>query len=409
MKMKTNLLAASIAAVGLASAINVQADAFTDAMKGSTTEVSFRLRSETVNQDLASGATKDDSATANTLKTRLSYASGSLAGFSVVAEIDNVSALSETDYKDNSSTSSRNDANAQVIADHEYTDVNQAYAQYQGFDTTVKVGNQRILLDNQRHVGGVGFRQDEATFDAISVTNKSLPNTTIFAAAINNRHTITGGETLEDIELVNVNYKMSEALSATAYAYQISNLTPPNTAIDVDFETFGARFTGAAGPALYEAEFATQTKETPTAEFDTTYYNISLGAKFAGVTAKVGQEVMSSDDGGAAFSTPLGTNHAFNGWTDTFLGGIGNAGTVDTYANVATMVAGVKLVGQYHNYATDEGSEKAGNEFGFLVAKKFNNYGVSLKASQYQATDFAKANLSKVDTTKVWLTGEAKF
>ncbi len=405
MKMKTNLLAASIAAVGLASSINVQADAFTDAMKGSTTEVSFRLRSESVDQDLASGATKDDSATANTLKSRLTFTSGAFNGFSVVAEIDNVSALSETDYADKSATSSRTPKESQVIADHEYTDVNQAYAQYQGFDTTVKVGNQRILLDNQRHVGGVGFRQDEATFDAISVTNKSVPNTTIFAAAINNRHTITGGETLEDIELLNVNYKMSDALSATAYAYQIANFEGNDT----DFETLGARFTGSTGPAIYEAEYATQTKETATADFDTTYYNVAVGAKFAGVTAKVGQEVMGSDDGKAGFATPLGTNHAFNGWSDTFLGGIGNAGTVDTYASVVTKVAGIKLVGQYHNYKTDEGSEKAGNEFGFLVAKKFNNYGVSLKASQYEATDYAKANLDKVDTTKVWLTGEAKF
>lgn len=403
MKLKTNLLAASIAAVGLASAINVQAASFTEAMKDSKTTVSFRLRSETVDQDVDT----DESATANTLKTRLTYASGSLAGFSVVAEVDNVSALSETDYNDKSSTTSRTDG--RVIADHEYTDVNQAYVQYAGFDSTVKVGNQRILLDNQRHVGGVGFRQDEATFDAVSVTNKSLPNTTIFAAAINNRHTITGGETLEDINLLNVNYKMGKMLSATAYAYQVNNLTPAGTTIDVDFETFGARFTGASGPAIYEAEYATQTRETPTADFDTTYYNISVGAKFAGVTAKVGQEVMSSDDGDAAFATPLGTNHKFNGWTDTFLGGIGNAGTVDTYASVVTKVAGVKLVGQYHNYTTDEGSEKAGNEFGFVVAKKFGTYGASLKASQYEATDYAENTLSKVDTTKVWLTGTAKF
>ena len=404
MKMKTNLLAASIAAVGLASAINVQADAFTDAMKGSTTEVSFRLRSESVDQDLASGATKDDSATANTLKSRLTYTSGAFNGFSVVAEIDNVSALSETDYADLSSTSSKSKTNAQVIADHEYTDVNQAYAQYQGFDTTVKVGNQRILLDNQRHVGGVGFRQDEATFDAISVTNKSLPNTTIFAAAINNRHTITGGETLEDIELVNVNYKMSDALSATAYAYLIAN-----TAIGTntgDINTYGARFTGSVGPAIYEAEYATQKQEADTGgEAEPTYYNVALGAKFAGVTATLGQESLGSDDGDSAFATPLGTNHKFLGWTDVFLTGAGANGIVDTYVSAVTTVAGVKLVGQYHSFESDNDSVDLGNEFGFVVAKKFNNYGVDLKASQYSASDES----GNVDTTKIWLTGTAKF
>lgn len=401
MKIKTNLLAASIAAAGLASAINVQAASFTEAMKDSKTTVSFRLRSETVDQDLDSSATKDDSATANTLKTRLTYASGSFNGFSVVAEVDNVSALTETDYADLSADSSMSRTEGQVIADHEYTDVNQAYAQYQGFDTTVKVGNQRILLDNQRHVGGVGFRQDEATFDAISVTNKSIPNTTIFAAAINNRHTITGGETLEDIELVNVNYKMGKTLSATAYAYLIANLGGNDT----DLETYGARFTGAVGPAIYEAEYATQSQESGGAEAETTYYNVALGAKFAGVTAKLGQESLGSDDGDSAFATPLGTNHKFLGWTDVYLTGAGADGIVDTYASAVTKVAGVKLVGQYHSYESDNDSTDLGSEFGFIVAKKFGTYGVNLKASQFEASDES----GNVDTTKVWLTGTAKF
>lgn len=404
MKIKARILVAStLTATVITPIASVQAASFADAMKDSKTVLSFRLRSETVDQDLDSGSDKDSSATANTLKSRLTYTTGTFNGFSALAEVDSVSALSETDYADKSPTSSRTTAEAQVIADHEYTDINQFYIQYSGFDTTVKVGNQRILLDNQRHVGGVGFRQDEATFDAISVKNTSIPKTTIFAAAINNRHTITGTETLEDIELINVNYKMSKALSLTAYGYLIANSGT------TDFETYGARLTGQTGPALYEAEYATQTKETDADDFDTTYYNVSVGAQFSGITAKLGQEVMGSDDGNAGFATPLGTNHKFNGWTDTFLGGIGNLGTVDTYASVATKIAGIKLVGIYHNYETDEESEKAGSEFGFLVAKKFANYGASLKASQYQATDFAESNLGKVDTTKIWLTGTAKF
>lgn len=403
MKMKTNLLAASIAAVGLASTINVQADALTEAMKASDTNVSFRLRSESVDADVDDNG----SATANTLKTRFTFKSGAIAGFSVLAEVDNVSALSETDYNDG--TNGKTDE--QKIIDHEYTDVNQMYIQYAGFDSTVKVGNQRILLDNQRHVGGVGFRQDEATFDAVSVTNKSIPNTTIFAAAINNRHTITGGETLEDINLLNVNYKVSKALSATGYLYQVNNFNDGT----VDFETTGLRLTGAVGPAFYEAEFATQTKETATTDFDTSYYNVALGAKFAGVKATLGQESKGSDEGAAEFETPLGTNHKFMGWTDVLLKGsdalgtgANNIGVVDTYASAVTTVAGVKLVGQFHSYASDEQSEDIGTEFGFVVAKKFNNYGVDLKASQFTPSKEAE-DLGLTEVTKLWLTGTAKF
>ena len=79
------------------------------------------------------------------------------------------------------------------------------------------------------------------------------------------------------------------------------------------------------------------------------------------------------------------------------------------YASAVTKVAGIKLVAQAHNFSSIEGSEPLGNEFGFVAAKKFGTYGASLKLAQYLATDFATNNLDKNDTTKVWLTGTAKF
>ena len=38
-------------------------------------------------------------------------------------------------------------------------------------DTPLKVGRQRIILDNARFVGNVGFRQLEQTFDAARIEN----------------------------------------------------------------------------------------------------------------------------------------------------------------------------------------------------------------------------------------------
>jgi len=73
--------------------------------------------------------------------------------------------------------------------------------------------------------------------------------------------------------------------------------------------------------------------------------------------------------------------------------------------NVVTKVAGLKLVGQYHSFAGDNSGDDLGSEYGFVVAKKINNYGLSLKASQYDASDKS----GKADTTKVWLTATAKF
>ena len=373
--MKKTILATTILGVSLAGTTSVQAaDAVTEAFKAGKTTISLRLRNENVDQDVAANET----ASANTLRTRLTYQSGDVSGVSVVAEVDNVKALTDTNYNDltNGKTTER------VIADHEYTDVNQFYFQYKAGDTTVKLGNQRILLDNQRHVGGVGFRQDEATFDAISVTNTSIPNTKIYVAGFNNRHTITGADTLEDGFLGNVNYKMGKELSLTGYAYLLNDIGGA-----ADFNTYGLRATGAIDIAVYEVEFATQSRDVGGNENDTTYYNIAAGVKLDGVTVKLGQELLGSDDGAAAFSTPLGTNHAFNGWTDTYLGGAGNDGLEDTYLNVVAKVAGLKLVGQYHSYTGDDSGNDLGSEYGFVVAKKINNYGLSLKASQFDASD----------------------
>ena len=193
---------------------------------------------------------------------------------------------------------------------------------------------------------------------------------------------------------------MGKELSLTGYTYLLNDIGGTT-----DFNTYGLRATGAVNIAVYEVEYAIQNKEVAGADFDTSYYNVAAGVKLDGVTVKLGQELLGSDDGKAAFATPLGTNHKFNGWSDNFLGGNGNDGFEDTYLNVVTKVAGLKLVGQYHSFAGDNSGDDLGSEYGFVVAKKINNYGLSLKASQYDASDKS----GKADTTKVWLTATAKF
>ncbi|GAA6135019.1 hypothetical protein NBRC116188_18090 [Oceaniserpentilla sp. 4NH20-0058] len=402
--MKKTLLASSIAALALSSSVSVHAESFDDIVKGSSVDLNFRFRTESADLDNAK-----DAALANTLKSRLTFKSGEYAGVSVVIEGDNVFHITDDfDDKENGNTEYN------VVLDQETTQFNQAYAQYNGFDSTVKLGNQRILLDNQRHVGGVGFRQDEATFDAVSIKNTSIENLIIFAAIANNRNFITNANTEESISLLNAKYKVSDDLAATAYYYGIDdvyNAATGATNTGVDLDTFGIRAVGKASGFGYEAELATQNKTTAAGgDFSSLYYHIAGSKKIADIKATIGIETFGSDDGAAAFGTPLGTNHKFYGWSDTFLTGAGNNGIQNLYASAVTKVSGVKLVGQYHNFTSVEGSDPLGNEFGFVAAKKFGQYGASLKVAHYIASDFAE-NLAKpkVDTTKVWLTATAKF
>lgn len=396
--MKKSLLTSSIAAIVLSSSMSVQAQTFDDFVKGSAVDLNFRFRTESVDTD----STKE-TALANTLKSRLTFKSADIAGLSVLIEGDNVFHIND-DFNDKENGNTEYN----LVLDQETTQLNQAYAQFVGFDSTIKAGNQRILLDNQRHVGGVAFRQDEATFDAVSISSNAIDNLTIFAAIANNRNTITNDNTEESINLLNVKYSIDQDVSASVFYYGIKDVGQPDSG--TDFDTFGIRSSGAIEGISFEAELATQNKTTAAGgDFDSLYYHINAGTKLGAVKATLGYEAFGSDSGEAAFATPLGTNHKFLGWSDAFLTGGDNDGIQDFYASGVSMISGIKLVAQFHNFSTAENGDALGNELGFMMNKNFSNYSANLKVAQYLASDYAENNLSKADTTKIWFTASAKF
>lgn len=379
--MKKTFLSVVISSLSLGS-IGAQAEGFDGLVKDGSIDANFRYRTESVSSD-ATGK----NALANTLKSQVTVKTGAVYGLSAVVEGDNVYQITE-DFNDKDRP---NPDNYDLVLDQETTQLNQAYLQYANESTTVKAGNQRINLDNQRHVGGVAFRQDEATFDAVSVKNTDITNTTIFAAFANNLNTITNANSEQDMTLLNVKYQVNPDLAATGFYYDIEDTG----------STVGVRVVGKASGFGYEAELATQ--EQDGVDASPLYYHLAANKKVSTVKLTAGLEVLGSDDGTVAFKTPLGTNHKFLGWSDVYLKGAGNNGIQDLYATAVTKVAGVKLVGQLHKFDAAEGSEDLGTELGLLAAKKIKNYGVSVKLAQFSAGDNGD------DATKVWLTGTAKF
>ncbi len=385
--MKKTILTSAISSLALSSAINVQAQSFDELVDQSHIDVNFRYRVESANID---DATDKDSALANTLKSRVTFKSGSVAGFSVLVEGDNVVHVTE-DFN----STKNNETAYDVVKDPETTQINQAYVQYKNDNNTVTLGNQRINLDNQRHVGGVAFRQDEQTFDAVSLINTSIDKTTIIAGFANNVNTITNDNAELDVTILNVKYAVSPELSATTFYYGAEDTSGET------LNTLGLRATGKIESIQYEAEVASQTESL--ADTSTLYYNLSAATEVAGIKAKLGLEVFGSDNGDAAFSTPLGTNHKFFGWSDAYLSGAGTNGIQDLNLSAATKVNGIKLVAQLHKFDAVEGSNDLGTELGLLAAKKFGAYGASIKVAQLTSSDITD------DTTKLWLTGTTKF
>jgi len=363
-------------------------------------KLDMRLRYENVSQD---NAAKD--ADALTLRTLLSYKTATYNNFSGFVEFEDSREVGIDDYNDTNGNGSQ----YSVIADPETTELDQAYIQYKANGVTAKVGRQVITMDNHRFVGHVGWRQDKQTFNAATFVY-AKDNLNLSYAFINKRNRIFGEEKDLDAKdhLINASYKLG-AGKLTAYSYLLEVDEGANNSLD----TYGVRFSGAKkygkNKLLYTAEYAKQSSETDTTDFDADYMLAELGYVTNGITFKGGYELLGSDSGDYGFSTPLATLHKFNGWADQFLG-TPKQGLADMYVTVATKALGGKIAATYHNFTADEDinrNDDLGSEFDVVYSRKINkNFSGGIKFAAYSAGD---DEFNKVDTDKLWVWVGAKF
>lgn len=362
--------------------------------------IDFRLRYENVDQDGA-----DEKADALTLRTRLEYKTGDYKGAYAFVQMDDVTAIGDEDY--NSTVNGNTEF--PVVADPTGTEVNQAYLAYKLNNTTFKYGRQEVVLDNARFVGNVGWRQNAQSYDAFTVVAKPMEGFGVVYGYVTNVNRIFGESSANsDIDtkthLLNLSYSGFDFAKISAYGYFLELDDAPQASS----KTIGVRLNGGmplsdSMKLLYTAELADQSSyKDGDDSIDAGYQHLMLGLKAGGITAKIGYEVLEGD-GDFGFSTPLATLHAFNGWTDKFLGTPAD-GLIDTYISIGGKVAGVKLMAVYHDFEADNGGESYGSETGFLVAKKISkNYKLVGKYASYSADDHS------VDTDKLWLMAQATF
>ncbi len=406
-------IASAIAAISQGAHAD-EAKGITEAIKDGKVTLNFRMRYEDVTQDVNGGSDKD--ADALTLRTRLTYETASYKGFSGLIEVDDVTELGSVDY--NTAPNDSSHPNAATISDPEGTEVNQSWVAYTHKKNTLKYGRQRILLDNQRFVGGVGFRQNEQTYDALTFTSKAISDTEIFLSHITRVNRIFGedsslGDHDNSTNLLNVSYKGLAIGKLTGYYYDIDN---EDVAI-MSTQTTGIRLAGKANNFGYTFEYASQSDaHDNTRSYDADYYLLEGSAKLGDFNFKIGHEVLGADDNDGYFITPLATLHKFQGWSDKFLNkGVGNisGGLTDTYATVGTKLGDIKVLLVYHQISADDdsvaGTDDYGNEYGLVVASKVGPVGLSLKYAKFSEDIDSTALTQVTDTNKLWLTASAKF
>ena len=393
-KFALSLISAAILAAPTAFAGETEhGKSITEALSDSTVKVNLRARYEGVDQD---GKAKD--ASALTLKSRITVNTGSYSNFSLGLEVDKVDALVDnyavpgeaSDYP--------------VVADPQGTDVNQAFIKYANSGFSAVVGRQRVLHNNQRFVGGVGWRQNEQTYDGVRA-QYAAGAFSVDYSYIHNINSITSADVKGEFNLVNAKYKINKNHKLAGFAYLLDYEAAAND--KNSSSTVGALYNGKFGKFLVNASLASQSDngDNPM-NYSAMYINAEAGYNFGQVTVIGGYELLGSDDGKVAFNTPLATKHKFNGWADKFLG-TPKEGLEDVYLTAKGKVSGVKWAATYHDFSSDEGSIDFGNEIDLVATYQFNkNYGVLVKAANYSEGDVGTA---QTDTNKVWVQMTAKF
>lgn len=399
--MKNTLSLAAVALGGLS--VPASADIFKDADAG----LDLRYRLEWVDQDGF-----DRSSTASTLLTRLHVRTGEVGGFSGFIEGTRTTVIGQENY--NSTVNGKTDR--PVIADPELNEFNQGYIQYRREGLQVRLGRQGFNLDNQRFIGTVAFRQNDQTYDSLSLQMNRGPVKGFYAYVWNvnrifgNSHPL--GDFDSNIHIINASYDGLGIGKLTGYAYllDINN----QAALGLSSATYGVRFTGKQKLSdsirlAYEAEYASQSdyKDSPL-DYNTDYLMGSAAVTASAFTLKLGYEQLGSDNG-VGFKTPLATLHKFNGWADLFLVTPG-AGLQDLNISLGVKVPGDGPMGGtamrviYHDFKSDVGGTDYGTEWGFIASKKLTSWlNAEFKAAFYSADDFGR------DTSRLWFTLASKF
>ncbi|MGI9590672.1 MAG: alginate export family protein, partial [Myxococcota bacterium] len=239
---KRSLLLA-LALLGLPATSEAEGlDAWLEPILQGTVKLDMRARYEYA--DISGGP---DASHALTLRTRLGYGTKPWQGASVYFEAENIAAADSHAFFDGIPPTN----GKSIVADPDVTEVNQAYLLVEREDfgrSMARIGRQRLVLDDQRFIGNVGWRQNEQTYDAaFAGSGLGIDGLTVqygYLLDVNRIFGNQGDATTRDFEsnshLVRVAYEVAPWLEATTFAYVLDLRDSPLNSSN----TFGTRATG---------------------------------------------------------------------------------------------------------------------------------------------------------------------
>jgi len=320
------------------------------------------------------------------LRNHFGIETGKLAGFSILAEGEHTWIISDPDlynpYPGVPSTRA-------VIGDPENIQLNRLMVTYAGFDTKIVVGRQDVIIDDQRFVGTIPWRQNDQTLDAALIQNQSIKDLKLTYAYVEQVNRIFGElaparpltRFRSDSHLIHIEYAGLPIGKIRGFGYLLdfgadSPLTRKFSTNTYGLELHGVKEISDSGlnctyllTAAYQEDAGANL-----VNYGTGYYRAEFGLKKEKLNGGVGAEFLTSDGGRAAFQAPISTAHAFNGFADAFLVTPDN-GLRDYYVWVGAS-APFKITQKLalHYFSSDQGGDALGWEIDYVAKRKITEH-----------------------------------
>ena len=391
-----------------------------EAIFGGQVKFNIRARVEIAEQDDSTTVANTNTSVAITERIRLGYGSKPYNGWSFYLEMEDIRSADDDQYNSGGNAN----GSKTVVADREDTELNQGYIKYDWKDASTQIifGRQRLLLDDHRFVGNVGWRQNEQTFDALTLKMTPAQDWAVVYSFLWDINRIFGPDANADFDseshLINISYDGLDLGRVTVFGYHL-DFDGQAIAAANSSDTFGIRLTGKKEldedlALKYAFSYAHQVDAGDGAgqlDYKADYYFAeTILANKSGSSAGAGYEVLGSDGGMFGFRTPLATGHKFNGWADVFLT-TPAGGLQDFY-----LLAGAKLPWNvqakvvYHWFWSEEGGGDFGEELDIVLKKPLSDRATALaKFANFDGDGNAGSGSTALDRYKFWLQFEYKF
>ncbi|MFU8811508.1 MAG: hypothetical protein ACNA78_01000 [Balneolaceae bacterium] len=386
-----------------------------DALANGEITLFFRPRAEFVSQDLVQNAE------AVTHRLQLGYTTADLYGFS--GHVDFIHSFAYTPKRFNAAGLNNRPERA-VVADPKLTVLNQMFAAFydEASHTRAQVGRQRLILDDARFIGNVGWRQNEQTVDGVVLeSGVGIEHLRAHYSYFWQVNRVLGpqhpaGIFDSDSHLLNVSYAGLPFTTVTGYGYFLSFSGQQRSlssdtyggSVQSRFPMLNDRFELDLHLSYARQESASGLEAQRGASAD--YYRAG-GSIHKPSVAHVGITYEQLGSGGDQFSfnTPLATLHAHQGWADQLLATpVEGIRDLHVFGSLQ-LPADVTLFGRFHWFSTDSDSQLLARELNLSASKKISQmWSVLLKyADFWTANDATPIPLR--DTRKFWIQMEFRF